>query len=528
MKPAPVLTTLVVAVALLFFTPFAYLAVRGIEGGGGLFDTLTSLKALASLGRSVVLGGAVALASTVVGVATAWLVTRTDVPGRGVWRLLLPLPLVIPSYIGAFVMLGAFAQGGLLEALLRPLGVGEITAFGGFTGSFLVLSLFTFPYVYLPVQARLRQLPPSFEESARLLGTRPFGAFFSVVLPQTRGAILAGSLLVFLYTISDFGVVQLMRYDTLTRVIYSTRLIDSITSIRLSLMLGLLAILVVVTERIVARGDGPVGAPRGSRPLQIPLRRWSAAAVALLSCVVGFSLVAPVSVLAWWALRSLARGDLSGSMLVADLSDMASPALNTSLASVAAAVTAIVLVAPVAYFTIRRPGSLGSVANAVIVGGFALPGLSIALSLVYFTLSGPSWIAGVYQTLPLLVLAYVVHFGAQAMGTARVAVSSVPRRVEDAARTLGVNKLQSFIRVELPLMMPGLLAGAGLVLLSAMKELPATLLLSPIGFETLSVKIWTGTQSARFADASLASLVLILTSGVLTWWLVIRRSDRLV
>ena len=250
--------------------------------------------------------------------------------------------------------------------------------------------------------------------------------------------------------------------------------------------------------------------------------------MALLSCVVGLSLVAPVSVLLWWALRGVARGDTSGSNLVADLSDLAAPALNTSAASVAAAVATIVMVAPVAYFTIRRPGRLGSVANAVIVGGFALPGLSIALSLVYFTLRGPSVIAGVYQTLPLLVVAYVVHFGAQAMGTAQVAVGSVPRRVEDAAQTLGVNKLQRLMRVELPLMMPGLLAGAGLVLLSAMKELPATLLLSPIGFETLSVKIWTGTQGALFADASLASLVLILTSGVLTWWLVIRRSDRLV
>jgi iron(III) transport system permease protein len=149
-------------VALLFLAPFAYLLVRSVEGGGGLFDALTSLKALASLGRSVALGGAVSLASTIVGVTTAWLVTRTDVPGRRVWRLLLPLPLVIPSYIGAFVMLAAFAQGGLLEVLLGPLGVGEITAFGGFTGSFLVLTLFTFPYVYLPVQARLRQLPPSF------------------------------------------------------------------------------------------------------------------------------------------------------------------------------------------------------------------------------------------------------------------------------------------------------------------------------------------------------------------------------
>jgi iron(III) transport system permease protein len=522
------LAIFVVAVAALFAAPFLHLAVRSFDQAGSLVSAVTSPQALGSLARSIVLAAAVSVSAATIGVAAAWLVTRTDVPGRSVWRVLLPIPLVIPSYIGAFVMIAAFAQGGALDTLLSYFGVGQFSGFRGFFGSFVVLTLFTYPYVYLPVQARFRQLPSSLEESARLLGSRPISTFWSIVLPQARGAIVAGGLLVFLYTVSDFGVVQLMRYDTLTRVIYSTRLIDSLTSIRLSLMLGILAIAVVVAERGVARRTRIRDPKRETRPLQYSLRRWRPAAALSLAGIVGLSLVTPVAVCTWWAFRGVVRGDTPAAEFWTGLGDLARPTLNTSVAAVAAALTAVVLVAPVAYLAVRRPGRLGATASAIVLGGFALPGLSIALSLVYFTLSGVSWLSGVYQTLPLLVLAYVIHFGAQALNVAAIAVGSVPARVEDAARTLGVSAAQRLWRVELPLMLPGLLSGAGLVLMSTMKELPATLLLAPIGFETLSVKIWTGTESALFADASLACLVLILTSGVLTWLLVIRRSDTLI
>ena len=522
------LAIFVVGVACLFVAPFLHLAVRSLEQAGTFVAEITSPQALGSLGRSITLAAAVSVAAAAIGVTAAWLVTRTNVPGRSVWRALLPIPLVIPSYIGAFVMIAAFAQGGALQSLLSTFGVDQVSGFRGFFGSFVVLTLFTYPYVYLPVQARFRQLPSSLEESARLLGSRPLGTFWTIALPQARGSIVAGGLLVFLYTVSDFGVVQLMGYDTLTRVIFSTRLIDSLTSIRLSLMLGILAIAIVVAERGVARGSLIRDPKREPRPLQYPLGRWRPAAAISLTGIVGLALITPVAVCIWWAFRGVVRGDTPVAEFWTSLADLARPALNTSVAAVAAALTAVVLVAPVAYFAVRRPGRFGATASAIVVGGFALPGLSIALSLVYFTLSGPSWMSGIYQTLPLLVLAYVIHFGAQAMNVAAVAVGSVPARVEDAARTLGVSATQRLWRVELPLMLPGLLAGAGLVMMSAMKELPATLLLAPIGFETLSVRIWTGTQSALFADASLACLVLILTSGVLTWLLVIRRSDTLI
>ena len=508
--------------AAVFSIPFVYLFVRNSADLGSLWSVVSSERALVPLTRSIGLAVAVSTAAAAVGTAAAWLVARTDVVGRTLWRILLPLPLVFPSFIGAMVLLAAFAPGGLLEVMLQPFGVGRMPSLDGFVGSFLVLTTFTYPYVYLPVAARLRQLPPSVEESARLLGRGPRSTFFSVVLPQVRGAILAGGLLVFLYVVSEFGVVQLMRYETLTRLIYSTRLLDRPTSLAASLLLGIVALVIIATERISA-GRLRVPGDRGVHPLVVPMRRARYAAGAALAFLVGLALVAPAGVMVWWVVRGSSIGEVPG-----ELVGLAPAALNTAGIAVVAAVAAVVLVGPAAYLTVRRPGRVADVTNAVIVGGFALPGLAIALALVSLTLDAPGPLGILYQTLPLLVFAYVVHFGAQAMRTAQVAVATVPVQMDEAGRVLGASRLTRFFRIDVPLMMPGLLAGAGLVLLSTMKELPATLLLAPTGFETLAVRVWSASESALFAQASLASLVLVVSSGILTWFLVIKRSDSFV
>jgi iron(III) transport system permease protein len=505
-----------------FAAPFAYLLVRSAADLGALWDVVASRRALLPLMRSVALAVTVSCSAAAVGTTAAWLVARTDVPGRTLWRVLLPLPLVFPSFIGATVFLAAFAPGGLLDAFVEPFGINRIPSIDGFIGSFLVLTLFTYPYVYLPVAARLRQLPPSIEESSRLLGRGPRSTFFSVVLPQARGAVLAGGLLVFLYVVSEFGVVQLMRYETLTRLIYSTRLLDRQTSMAASLLLGIVALLIIAIERMVA-GRRHVLGSRATQPLVVPLKGARNVASAGLCGLVGLALIVPAGVMIWWAVRGSGVGDLRH-----DLAELGPAVLNTAGVSVIAAVAAVTLVGPAAYLTVRGPGRLADVTNAVVVGGFALPGLAIALSLVSLTLDSPGPLGSFYQTLPLLVFAYVVHFGAQAMRTGQVAVASVPGQMDDAGRVLGASRVKRLLRIDLPLMMPGLLAGAGLVLLSTMKELPATLLLAPTGFETLAVKVWSASESALFAQASVASLVLVVTSGLLTWFLVIKRSDSFV
>ena len=504
-----------------FAAPLAYLAVRSADEGG-FWSAVGDGALLGPLARSVSLAGAVAAAASMVGTLAAWLVTRTDLPGRRAIRLLLPLPLVLPSFIGAFALIAAFARGGLVERVLEPLGVGALPSVDGFGGAFVVLTLLTYPYVYLPVAARLRQLAPAMEESARLLGRGPTATFGSVVLPQARSAIVAGGLLVFLYVISDFGAVQLLRYDTLTRAIYANRLIDPPVAAALSLALGILAIGLVIGQRAAggavrtdARREGPV--------LVVALGRWRAACVAFISGLLGLALVAPIGVLGYWTARGAAEGSSRSTSLVENPGRLIEPALNTSLASGLAALVAVAVVLPAAFLTGRHRGRIGAGANALITGGFALPGIVIALALAFWTLRSPGPIGALYQTLPLLVGAYALHFGALALGPARVAVTSVPRQLDDAARTLGRGRTARLISIDLPLMAPGLAAAAGLVLLSAMKELPITLLLAPAGFPTLATRVWDAAEDAFWADASLASLVLVALSGVLTWLLVVRR-----
>jgi iron(III) transport system permease protein len=145
---------------------------------------------------------------------------------------------------------------------------------------------------------------------------------------------------------------------------------------------------------------------------------------------------------------------------------------------------------------------------------------------VFWTLNVPGF-DRFYQTIPLLVTAYVVHFGSQAMRAAEIAVAGVPVRLRESARLLGAGPLRRLVTVDLPLMRPGLLAGGGLVLLSTVKELPATLLLAPAGTKTLATQVWNSYEDGFFADAGLAALVLLAVSGVLTWALVLRRAHHL-
>jgi iron(III) transport system permease protein len=521
-RPAPVLVVVAVVVAAGFVAPFAYLLVR-VAGVSAIGETLGDRSTWVPLRSTLTLAAAVSASTAVIGTGLAWLTTRTDLPLRRVWSVAAALPLVYPSFVGAAALLAAVAPGGLLDELVPGIGTDALPTIEGFSGSFVVLTLFCYPYVYLPVAARVGSLPPSYEESARLLGHGGWRVFRGVVLPQIAGAVWAGSLLVFLYVVSDFGAVAQMRYRTLSVEIFESQVFDRDRSLVLGALLGVVAVAVVAIERAVNRRRTRVEAVRARRALQVPLGRWRWPAFLLVAVLVANALLGPLSVLGYWAVRGVTGERGLGA---ADLADLTEPALATAGLSVSAAVLAIVAVLPVAYLTTRHRSPVGGAVNAAVVGGFALPGLIVALALVFWTLSGPSWAGGFYQTVPILLVAYVVHFGAQAMRSSQVAVAGVPRRLDDAARSLGAGRNRRFRTVELPLMLPGLLAGGGLVLLSTMKELPATLLLRPTSIDTLAVRVWRAREAARWSETGLASLVLVALSAVLTWFLVVRRAER--
>ena len=509
------LSVAVGAIALVFAAPLIYLLSQTSDA----LDAIRDADIGAPLARTVMLATTCAITTAILGTSLAWLIARTDLPGRRFWRIAAPLPLVFPSFVGAFCFLAAFTDGGLADDyLLRPLGIESRWRIEGFGWSVVVLTLFTYPYVYLPVVARLTELPASIEESARSLGCSTRRLFVAIVLPQIRGAIGAGALLVFLYSLSEFGAVSLLRYGTLTRSIHqSVQSFDEESAFALSLVLAACALAVISLERAWSRRRGRIEATgRGRVSIRYPLGRSRVPATIFVGAMSALALFGPMAVLAQWAWRGVRSGSsLHAERLLPSVS-------NTVQYGVIGAVCAIAITLPIAYLVVRRPANvIGRSANAIVTSAFAIPGLVLGFVFVDLALTDqvPEWL---YQSSPLLVLAYVVHFGAQALRAGEVAVTGVPRRLGEASRSLGVSGLRRFLRVDLPLMRSGLGAGAGLVLLSVAKELPATLLLIPSGEGTLALRVWSATESLFYAQAGFFALALVTLSGGLTWFLTIR------
>ncbi len=463
-----------------------------------------SADAAALLGRSVALAAAVTATAIALAVPLAWLTIRTDLPGRRAWAVLCALPLVIPSYIGAYLMVSALGPSGLAQ---DALGVDRLPSIYGFAGAWIVLTLFTYPYVLLPVQAILRRLDPQLEEAARGMGRSGPNAFRTVVLPQLVPAIGAGGLLVALYVLSDFGAVSILRYDSFTRVIYTEyrSTFDRTGAAALACLLVLVTLVVLWLEGRTRRAGvlhrlGP-GAARRARP--VALGRWRWPALGFCGAVVLGALVLPVGVLAYWTTRSVA-GDVDWGLV-------ASAAGNSLLAAGAAALAGAACALPVALLAARHRGRATALVERAAYAGHALPGIVVALALVFL---GTRALPALYQSLAMLVAAYVVLFLPQAVGATRAALLQIDPHVEEAARSLGRTPLAVLRTITAPLARAGVLAGAALVFLTAVKELPATLILAPIGFDTLATEIWRTSSAGFFERGAAPSLVLLAVSAV--------------
>jgi iron(III) transport system permease protein len=513
-----------IVAAIFFVAPSLYVLWRVLTTGTDASEVWHEVPG--PLWRTVQLAVLVSTSAAVLGTSLAWLLLRTDLPLRRLFRILAPVPLVFPSFVGAAAYLAGLAPNGVLRQTLELVGYHAPKRFRGLGASWLVLTLFTYPYVYLSVGARLAQVPRAAEESARLLGDSAWRMFARVVLPMIRRSVLGGTLLVFLYSLSEFGAVQLLGYDTLTRVVYSTRLVDRAQSFGAAAVLLVLAFVVVYIEHH-ARGGAIVSSATAPRPARaISLGKWRIFAFSGVSLVLFFALAMPVASLVQWAWRGISQGDDSAGRLGTELGDLATPTWTTAWLGATAGLLTVLAVLPAAILSARYRSRLSTSVNAAVIAGFAVPGLVIALSMAFWTLNVPGFDA-IYQTVPLLLAAYVVHFGSQAMRATENSVAAVPTRVSESARLLGAGSVRRALTIDLPLMRPGLLAGGGLVLLATLKELPATLLLAPIGLETLSTRVWGMFEEGFLAESALAALALVVLSAVLTWILVLRRSDQL-
>ena len=505
--PAIVWVPALLVAAALLLSP-AYLALRTVGAGGEAWDVLFRLRVLEILARTAALVFSVTAVCVLLAVPLAWLTVRTDLPGRRFWAVAVTLPLVIPSYVGGLIVVAALGPRGMLaqglENLFRLERLPEIY---GFPGALLTLSLLSYPYVLLTVRGSLLRMDPALIESSRGLGHGPWATFAKIILPLMRPGLMSGALLVALYVLSDFGAVSLLRYETFTWAIfvqYESGL-ERTLGAALSLVLVFFALALVWLES-VARGRSRYyrsasGSPRPGGIATLGAWRWPA----LIFCggTVIASLALPATILVYWAVRGIAAGE--------PLLLLWGATLNSLYAGGLAGVVAVAAALPVAVLSVRFPTPISALLERVTYVGFALPGIAVALALVFFA---ANYASALYQTLPLLVFAYVVLFLSPAVGAVRASLLQISPRLEEAARSLGRPPLRVMASVTLPMAWPGLVSAGALVFLLAMKELPATLVLGPVGFNTLATSIWGAASEAFFAQAALPALLLIVASFI--------------
>jgi len=497
--PTPLLIAgIVIGAAAMLPAGYLLLIVAG-ELGPAL-EVAVDPDTLLVVARTLALAAAVTATAIAIALPIAWLTVRTDLPARRLWAALCTLPLVIPSYVGAYLFVAALGPNGLLQ---DALGVERLPSIYGFTGAWLVLSLFTFPLVLLPVRATLRRIDPQLEDAARAMGRAPLEVFRTVVIPQLWPALAAGGLLVALYVMSDFGAVSIMRFDSFTSEIYIAykSAFDRTAAAGLgAVLVVLMLVLLWINSRVrnanaVHRlGPGPARPPK-----PYALGRWRAPALAFCAAVVLIALVLPVGVLVYWSTKGISSGSTSFELVGA-------LATNTLLAASFAALVGGACAVAVALLASRFPGSASRAIERSSHAGYALPGIVVALALVYFATRA---FEPIYQTLTLLVFALVVHYLPLGIGAIGSSLAQVPPRVEEAARGLGRGPSQVFATITMPLVRGGILAGTALVFLHAAKELPATLILAPIGFETLATEIWNQTSFGFYEASAIPSLVLL-------------------
>ena len=434
------------------------------------------------------------LTSVAVGVAGAWLVERTDVRGRGWWHGLLCAPLAVPAFVNGF-------------------GWVSLThAVQSFPGAVMVVTLSYYPLVYLPTVASLRRLDPAVEEVATALGKTTWQVFWRVNLPAISPAVLGGALLVGLHLLAEYGALQLLNYPTLTTALlqqYAT-VFNGPEATLLALVLVTFCLVLLGLEALL-RGRRPrarVGAGVSREAVRIPLGRRRPFVVLGLAGLAVWALGVPLASLVRWLVRGTSTG-LEAAELTGALGHTLVLALLGGLVTTAAAV-------PVVWLAVRHRGWLTTTVERSVYTASAMPGIVIALALVTVSIRA---VPDLYQTLTLLLAGYLILFLPRAVVSVRGTFELVPPGLEDVARSLGCSGPEVARRVTLPLVVPGMASAAALVALAVSTELTATLLLAPLGTETLATKFWSDASAVEYGAAAPYALALILLSVPSTWLL---------
>lgn len=491
--------------AALILLPFGYVTTLAFSADPAVWQRLWATRIPELLINTISLAGAVAVLTLVLGVSTAWMVTRFDFHGRWLWEIALVLPLAMPTYVLAYVYNYLLGFGGPVEHLWQMVAgpQARISSPQSFWGTTLVMALDTFPFVYLLTRSALLSLNVSFEEVARTCGASHLQTIRRVTLPLLRPSIVAGMALVILYVVSDFGAVSLLRYQTLTYAVFQqmTGRSDNAAASILSILLVILALVFLLAERWFRHKSRFYQTTGRYRVPQRIRSGWlkTTALTTYLATIVGAAFGVPAYLLVQWSLspEALAIVDARFFGFV----------WNSALLSALAATAGVLVGLPLAYLASRRPTWLNIGCLQAAYAGYVLPGPVAALAVLVFVLKLMPFF---YGTAVVLVVAYVLHFLPVGLQSLEPALQQITPNLEEVARTLGLGVQETWRHVTLPLIRNGFMVAWVLMFLQTMKELPATLLLRPVGFDTLAIRVWLEASEEYYQLAAPSALLIVL------------------
>lgn len=516
------------AIATAVAAPLAALVGAALDTDFAHWRHLAEFVLPQALANTLLLLGGVGAVVMLVGTGCAWLVTAYEFPGRRMLTWALLLPLAVPTYIVAFAYLDLLHPIGPVQVAIRwLLGFDSPRQFRlpdlrSLPGAIFVLGFVLYPYVYLSTRAMFVTQSASLLEAARTLGAGRIATFWRVVVPLARPAIAVGVSLALLETMNDIGASEFLGVQTLTVSVYTTWITRSDLAGAAQIALAMLAIVVgmILLERYGRRRQRYAHGRR-MRPLS-PRRltgaaAWGAATLGWLPVLLGFG--APA---AYLAVETGKRLHLVGGVSAQLLTGLVNT-LTVASAATAATLACGLVVAWAA--RVQRDGAgvhPGRVCARIASLGYAVPGTVLAIGLLIPLTAADRLLGAVFGhdglilmgSASALVIAYTVRFLAISAGSLEAGLARIPPSLEHAARSLGETAGGTLRRVHLPLLRPALTTSALLVFVDAMKELPATLLLRPLNFDTLATWLYAEAARGTYEDGAVAALAIVLAGLV--------------
>ncbi len=466
----------------------------------------------------------VALGAGVLGVLLGWLIAVHRFPGRGFFEWALVLPLAMPAYVYGFVMIAFFDFTGPVQTWMRgTLGQGAgLPDIRSYWGVVLTMSLVFYPYVYLLARSAFAERGILLVEAAKSLGQSPRAAFWRLALPLARPALASGLALALMETLADVGTVSVFSYDTFSTAVYRVwfGMLDRTAASQIALVLILFAAALVATERFARRRAAhTVSDARRTRRIEVSRgKQWLSTGIC--TAVLGVAFVLPATMLVVWTVRSVRAGTVASTYptLVANT-------LTIAVAAAAITVGAALLLA----YTARQLRSRKLRAlTAVALLGYAIPGSVVAVG-VLLVLAFADRIAGaiigsppaflITSSVVALLFAYTVRFVAAAYYPVQAGLARISPAIDESARALGASPRRILREVHAPMLRGSLVAASILVVVEVLKELPATMLIRPFGFQTLAVEVWERTNDAMWIEAAPPSLAIVTLGALLVGWL---------